>query len=722
MTPSPHPLYAQLPAYLRTKDAEAGFALQALVTLIGETIDALEDDISQQYANWFIETCAPWVVPYIGDLVGYRPVAETVRPGGCRMGSAALTPRAEVAGTLGFRRRKGTLALLEELAGAVTGWPARAVEFYALLARSQHVAHVRPDRGRTLDLRDGDALDRLGGAFESVAHGIDVRRAAGGRRHGRFNVPAVGLFAWRLHVHSVTHAPACCIESQSSERYTFSILGNDAPLFTDPVREPASDMIAGEANVPAPMRRRALATNPDLNGEGKAFAIYAPDWPTRGAPQPVPAAVIVAANLADWRHRARPGTVLVDPERGRFVFPVRQQPRKGAWVSYHQGFPADMGGGEYHRPLSQPADVLRVAVSAEGRTDADGSKPAASIAEALGVWRAAEPRPRAAVIEIIDSAAYTERLAIALDEGEYLQIRAADRTRPTLRLLDYMAEGPDAFTVSGAAGSRFVLDGLLVTGRGLTVTGPDRNDPDVFARGDLCDVTIRHTTLVPGWGLDCGCDPRRPGEPSIKLVDSAARLRIAHSITGAIQVVADEVRADPTEIVITDSIVDATGDTRPAIAASNLPLAFATLAIARSTVFGLVQVHAVLSAENAIFMAPVRVARRQVGCMRYCYVPPGSRTPRRSSCQPDLAMAVAGVDQDVEAARVRPHFAARRYGNPHYAQLALTCAPEIARGADDEAEMGAFHDLFQPQRAANLAARLTEYTPAASQADLIFAD
>jgi len=33
----------------------------------------------------------------------------------------------------------------------------------------------------------------------------------------------------------------------------------------------------------------------------------------------------------------------------------------------------------------------------------------------------------------------------------------------------------------------------------------------------------------------------------------------------------------------------------------------------------------------------------------------------------------------------------------------------IRRGADDEAEMGAFHSLFAPQREANLQVRLREF-------------
>jgi len=56
-----------------------------------------------------------------------------------------------------------------------------------------------------------------------------------------------------------------------------------------------------------------------------------------------------------------------------------------------------------------------------------------------------------------------------------------------------------------------------------------------------------------------------------------------------------------------------------------------------------------------------------------------------------------------------------------YGQLAPGCATEISTGADDESEMGAFHDLYQPQRAANLLVRLAEYTPAGMGAGIIYA-
>jgi hypothetical protein len=160
-------------------------------------------------------------------------------------------------------------------------------------------------------------------------------------------------------------------------------------------------------------------------------------------------------------------------------------------------------------------------------------------------------------------------------------------------------------------------------------------------------------------------------------------------------------------------------------------MAHAVLTIARTTVFGRIYTHAVELAENSIFMGPLRVARRQVGCARFCYVAPGSRTPRRFRCQPDGVEAavngsgLTGADlaQELEGEqlRVRPQFNSTRYGTPAYAQLAFACAEEISRGADDESEMGVFHDLYQPQRAANLQRRLAEYAPAGMDAGIIYA-
>src|SRR5690348_3147606 len=111
-------LYQLLPVIYRQRDAEQGWPLRALLRVIAEQVNLVEADISQLYENWFIETCQDWAVPYIGDLIGYTPVHDEGEPGASNTAqeNKILIPRREVANTIRYRRRKGTLALLELLA------------------------------------------------------------------------------------------------------------------------------------------------------------------------------------------------------------------------------------------------------------------------------------------------------------------------------------------------------------------------------------------------------------------------------------------------------------------------------------------------------------------------------------------------------------------------------------------------------------------------------
>lgn len=739
----PDRLYELLPAVYRLRDAERGYPLRGLLAVITEQVNLVEADIAQLYENWFIETCQDWVVPYIGDLIGYTPVYDAGEPGDVTgpVGTARnriLIPRREVANTIHYRRRKGTLALLEELAMAVAGWPARAVEFFRLLGVTQSINYLHKDRGFMVDLRDGDGLNLINGPFDEFGHTVDVRRINSHREAGRYNIPSVGVFVWRLKSYSVTKTPAYCLEDIGPHCFTFSVLGNDTQLFNRPQPENIPTNIIGELNLPVPIRRSAFeerVVNPppetqasaDYYGENKSLLIWAPDWPTKKtSQQPIPRDKIIPADLTGWRYRAPRGNVAVDPKLGRIVFPPNQLPKKGVQVFYHYGFSADIGGGRYNRPISQLKDAVVYRVPS-------GDFP--NITAALNAW-GSQPKPRVAVIEITDSGVYMDQLNIELDQNEYLEIRAANLTRPVIRLLDYHADQPDAFRITGKHGSRFTLDGLLIAGRALQISAPESDD-DNDTDEDLCSVTIRHSTLVPGWGLHCDCEPKRPTEPSLELTNTGAKVVIEHSIVGLIQVVTDESARDPISIAISDSILDATDFERMAVAGAGACCAYASLTIARSTVIGQIETHAIELAENSIFYGTVRVARRQLGCMRFCYVTPVSRTPRRYECQPDLVEKAISdlfvrskgsmspqerdILQEAQRSRVRPDFNSIRYGTPSYCQLAETCAEEIVRGAEDLSEMGVFHDLYQPQRAANLRARLEEYTPAGMDSGIIYA-
>ena len=717
-------LYDLLPGVYRKRDAEFGQPLRALLCVIAEQVNLVEDDIAQLYENWFIETCEDWVVPYIADLVGYRPVSEAGQAGSPTTfegieRNRILIPRCEVANTIRSRRRKGTLSLLELLARDVTGWPARAVEFYQRLNVAQHVNHLHLDRGRTVDLRAGDALDRIDGPFDELAHNVDVRRINSHRTQGRYNIPSVGLFVWRLKEYSITKAPAYYLERRHKRRdrnrFTFSVLGNDTQLVTLPFQEPEPTHIADEMNVPAPIRRRAFdERTADYYGAGKSLSIWLGDLD-----HPVPLEHIVAADLSDWAYSPQGTQVAVDPRLGRIAL-ANDREETDMWVSYHYAFSANIGGGEYDRPLRPALKRKQYHISQQR----PGHEPDyfETINEAVTAWvrdRAAHPD---ALIEIEDSGTYSEPIKeIKLKAGERLEIRARNGARPVIRLFDLRASGADALMVSGRRhdgeskrAPQFTLDGVLVTGRGLRF------------RGELSRVTIRHCTLVPGWSLGHDCEPENEMELSLELINTTAQVSIERSIIGSILVDQNEVMTEPLRVNVSDSILDAVRLNYEALGVSGpgRAVAHVLLTIARSTVFGEVNAHAIELAENCIFMSRVRVARSQLGCMRFCYVPLGSRTPRRYHCQPDgVTAALTSTNQKARAAeRVTPRFNSVRYGTPAYCQLAATCAEEIKRGADDESEMGVFHDLFQPQREANLRARLDEFTPAGTNAGIILAN
>src|SRR5262249_54471388 len=81
-------MFDLLPQHIRRRDAETGEPLRALLAVIAEQADIVASDLEQLYDDWFIETCADWAVPYLGDLVGYRMLsgyAEAVagRRAGC---------------------------------------------------------------------------------------------------------------------------------------------------------------------------------------------------------------------------------------------------------------------------------------------------------------------------------------------------------------------------------------------------------------------------------------------------------------------------------------------------------------------------------------------------------------------------------------------------------------------------------------------------------------
>ena len=75
------PLYDRLPEVYRIEDAkqDENEPLRALLALLEQTFGAVHENIEALYHDLFIETCDPWAIPYIADLLG-TSTSQATRP------------------------------------------------------------------------------------------------------------------------------------------------------------------------------------------------------------------------------------------------------------------------------------------------------------------------------------------------------------------------------------------------------------------------------------------------------------------------------------------------------------------------------------------------------------------------------------------------------------------------------------------------------------------
>jgi len=754
-------LYALLPAVYRERDVQQSFQLQALLSLLSGQGTVVDRHLEQFRENLFIETCQDWVIPYIGDLVSNNLLFDSSRSTEAGTAKSLFTDlvgkdlrppvavriRADVTKTIYYRRRKATPAMLEELARDVTGWPAHVVEFFQLLGWNQFLEHLRFQCTWT-DVRSLDVMERVAGPFDQTSHTVDVR--APSQQEGWYNVRNIGFFLWRLQSFPLVNVPAR--PTVVAWRYHFSPLGNPAPLFTRARREVEGNALVNEYDVPAPIRRalfdkdlREYASRDPLPPPPNFTRLYgafglsptdpavasetsihvrvngnAIDPADPNAPPNTFVPQVVCMRLDPWPTTQPSGKIVaIDVHTGRLAIGSGWGAVTSVDVSYWYGFPASLGGGAYDRrqwltrPSAFPSPPARYVVQESGPAGTF-----ASVVAAIGQWLSDQPTN--AVISILDNRTYGLPASITLANGATLAIEAAQGARPLLQT--QTPGGALAIDVSGIAANDdrrnavFTLNGIVLEG-------------SIHVVGDLGKLRLLHATLIPGRQLDENGAPVstdasvvvEPSDASGQEINLQLRVEAAFSILG--QLTVPQLSAG---IWLLDCIVQGTG-AAPAQAVADASGTFAAPLVAeRSTFFGSVQVKS-LHASETMFADVVTAQRTQQGCVRFSAVPPGSVTPRRYRCQPDLAIADAvaaaletdpllpiaaqqQIRQDVQS-RVVPSFTTTRYGQPAFAQLLLSCPIEIRTGAEDGSEMGAYCHLKQPQRESNLKIRLKEYLP-----------
>jgi hypothetical protein len=724
-------LWQLLPAIYRATDAGATpdvpGPLQELANRIGAETATVRRSIDRLWENQSIETCDDWVVPYIGDLLATRLVS-------CL---DARAQRLDVAKTIYYRRRSGTLGLLEELAADIAGRDARAVEFFRRLGRTRHqydppIGNAFASAARawapSTTYAPGQIVTNGANAYRCLAGGISAASGGptgtgagivdGSATWGFVDsagslVPAVieglagansrtptGGYADLRNAYAAANANSAFDEFshaadlrrgvQSAGWYNISHLGvfvwwlQSFPILAaTPVSNgqtpPCFSFDPSGREIPlfAPSSRSAASF-----GEGWVspdewqlpVAVHEVLW-TSYPDQLYPAAFWVGLGGGSAPAPLPRDALRIQPEGGVFSF-VAAPPQGEIVTQYHFGFMSGIGAGGFPERLLEEVDQPAAVSTVSGGTGLDAALAAV----------AAD-----ATVEIADSLTYPGlTAALNLPASATLVLRAEDLQRPLIR---WAGGGGGSWTIAGSGGNLIVQD-IWLQGADLVLTGSFET------------ISLRLATLDPGTAgsggplLGTAIDGTPLAPVRLWVEASIGTLRLERSITGPIRT---RNGGAIERLTATDSIIQAipTGATDDYA----LETEAGTVALARCTVLGRAAVHR-LEASESILDEPAIAEDTQHGCVRFTAYAQGSEVhaPYRS-----VAVSPTG-----------PLFVSRRFGDPHYARLrrradAAIIAPQtgdtILGGAENGSEMGAFSLERVTLKKRGLAIKFEEYAP-----------
>ena len=694
-----------LPAIYGVRDAENGGQLEALLSVLGEQAQLVQDNIVDLYNDQFVETCAQWALPYIGDLIGYKPIRSV---DGTVSGS-----RAEVANTIGYRRRKGTAIALEQVCADVSGRPVKLVEEFRTTLVMQSMRCVTPLQPGFALIRDASIASSVGGPFGTAARRADVRRIAPRTRAvaspdtapvdiamhggGNVNIPDIALFAYRCRSFVVDHSPACRV---AAGRYTFDAAGLDRPLFNTVNERVPFDHQTARMDTPQPITLAEVLENPAcFYGEDKSIAIWMDG-------------LLVPVESIAWKRLSGEGAVwccgvagkvTVDVECGRIALSTEWGTPTQVLVRWAFGFAAEIGGGTYDRTLHLASSGLNPAFTA-----IVGSDATPTLESAVAAWNVQADGTSGRIV-------FPGYSRYELQEGSDLHVCMPGGSSLLMvsAVVHEQLNAPAVFTyaeaqatiacniiVDGVAAAQDDVNSAQVILSGIQLLG------QVTVQGEAVMLSVEDCTLLPEAYLIHTAGAMRMRDPSILVTSAGTMLSVQRSMTGPLHV------SNAATSILCEVIVDSGSPCCIAYCGVSAGDAGGDLQIENSTVVGKVHARSMPLSSNTIFYA--RLARRdpwpaavwcsltQTGCVRFCWLPFASITPSRFKCLP-TSIALEAV--------VRPYFASLRYGDPAYALLSMWSPMAIWQGADDGGQMGVMHSIQEMEGVRNMQLRIPEYLP-----------
>lgn len=696
---------------LDAADAENPHVLRDLIAVIGEQAAHLRRSHDRLWEDQFIELCADWAVPYIGALVGTRILPAQTGRG----------RRIDVAKTIYYRGRKGTPAILEQLASDIAGWEGVLVEGFKRLARTPHGLDAPRDAVKwagIADLAHPLETGRSGGPFETLQHVADIAAPKG--RGGRYGIARFTLHLYRLRavaLRGVRPRPHPIV----ADAYTFSPCGRDTPLFAQRGRVSAvGDPLDWDGwrparawDVPRAISCRLLneeifvITEADvlsLIGDGVLAAGVADQLRALAGRPLAGVAALRRALQSRPDHATLTATVVMDEIRARTrvadcgrarllgssvrveiagaVAETDERTSAGSLADWAdprptRGLVIDPERGRL-RFIDPPSAGLLTVDHYAGHADSIGAGGFARVAAvpaspdqtvAGGAAIAAAQLPQTGNLRIADSATYGQP---ANRSGIVdLAVHAAPQERPYVRLTaDWRLRA------ASAGNARLLLDGLWI--------GADAPARLVLV-GDWEEVWFSNVTLDPGGALTADPGSGTLDPVPLEVRGRVERLVVDRAVIGAIAATGSGVIE---AAQITDSIVQAAGNA--------IDMAAGDLSLERVTVIGNAVSQTLFASESLIEGHPLP-RDSQSGCFRFSAAHEGGRPPKpyRSSFH----------------APGTGFFRSRRFGDPDFARLRETAPAAVLTGAEGGGEIGAFAGLNDAARREGLRRKIEEYAP-----------
>lgn len=766
-------LWEWIPEVHRDRDGRPEFpgngALRALVELVADQAAVIRRDIDRLWDDQQIALCDDWAVAYIGDLLGTRPVSEQNRRG----------QRVAVARTMFYRRRKGTLAVLEALIRDIGDLDGAVVEAFRRLGRTRHRLDPEVARlegpvtatppGGTADLRAARISDIVDGPFDDLAHTLDVRRLRGPL--GRVNIPKINFHLYRLQAFPITLATPVDL---GAERYTLDPTGRDIELFQPRGRpdegEPWEPV--REWQVPAPLTCRRLNAarfrlSPDdvpldLADELAAFAGL--EYRTEAAFRQLlearlsPAQIALArsdlleAALTDASPKFHlwPGALALAIAGGAGAGPLLRHEVVGAdlttWgagvtVEQDRRALADPARGRvlltepvasgealfglrHHVGMVSPvgAGTYDRAASLSPDAEVTGALPTGAV-DGDGFFTDPGPvtgvtLPTAGVHRVPTSKTYEPDLGpTQLWSGiGPLSLEAADGERPLLRFVPPAADR--TVTIEAAAVGdppNLVLDGLW-----LALQPPDLAEVPLAAENDPCPVVPARIVLDGTFRhvvvRHCTLDP------------GGERARTGPLACLPIPAVTLEIRGQVDRLLIdgcvTGPIVEATTTGDPC-SARQIVVCDSIVQSLDPSVPAISSRIAALDLRRSTVFGDVVVNRLFAsealvqGLVRVTDNQTGCFRFSATDERPDRRLPPQFESHLIAPSIPNHFFISRRFGDGAFAQLSPTAPREILTGGENRAEIGAFNRRLLAIRTADLEAKILEFLPFGLIAQLV---